>query len=148
LNSNSNNYTDQKRRTEKTKEYLNSYKNLCKKLQSLEEQLQSLREVEQSAKIQKLSDMPKGSSQTDLSDIMVQIEAIFTKIVHKRSECIRKKIEIESKIADMEDGNESIILHKRYIEFMQWEQICVEMDYSWRQTHRLHSAALIKFKMA
>jgi hypothetical protein len=147
LNRNTNNYTDQKRRTEQTKEYLNSYKNLCKKLQSLEDQLQSLREVEQSAKIQKLSDMPKGSKQTDLSDIMVQVEAIFTKIIRKRSERIHRKIEIESKIADMEDGTESLVLHKRYIELKTWEQICIEIDYSWMQTHRLHSRALSNFKM-
>jgi hypothetical protein len=147
LNRNTNNNTDQKRRTEQTKEYLNSYKNLCKKLQSLEDQLQSLREVEQSAKIQKLSDMPKGSKQTDLSDIMVQVEAIFTKIIRKRSERIHRKIEIESKIADMEDGTESLVLHKRYIELKTWEQICIEIDYSWMQTHRLHSRALSNFKM-
>jgi len=132
---------------EQKKEYLNSYKNLCKKLQSIEEQLQSLMEVEQSAKIQKLSDMPKGSMQTDLSDLMVQIEVIFTKIVLKRAECMEKKLEIESCIADMQDGIESSILHKRYIEFKAWEQICVEIDYSWMQTHRLHSRALCNFNM-
>lgn len=132
---------------DKKKEYLNSYKNLCRKLQSFEEQLQSLREVEQSAKIQKLSDMPKGSTQTDLSDIMVQIEVIFTKIIQKRSECMQKRIEIESRITDMTDGTESLILHKRYIEFKTWEQICIEIDYSWMQTHRLHSKALQNFTL-
>jgi len=133
---------------EQKKEYLSSYKNLCKKLRSLEDQLLSLREVEQSPKIQKLSDMPSGGKQTDLSDIMVQIEVIFTKIVQKRTECIKKKLEIESCIADMKDGIESSLLHKRYIEFKTWEQICVEIDYSWRQTHYLHGKALTNFIIA
>lgn len=133
---------------EKKKEYLNSYKNLCRKLQSLEEQLQSLREVEMSAKIQKLSDMPKGSKQSDLSDVMVKEEVLFTKIIRMRSECMERKIDIENQIADMPNGVESSILHKRYIEFKNWEQICVEVDYSWRQTHNLHSKALNDFKIA
>jgi hypothetical protein len=133
---------------ENKKEYLSSYKNLCGKLQSLEEQLQSLREVKQSAKTQMISDMPKGSRQTDLSDIMVRIEEIFTKIVQKRAECLEKKLEIEERIADIPDGVESAILHKRYLEFKTWEQICDEIDYSWRQTHYLHGKALSNFKSA
>lgn len=132
---------------DKKKEYLKSYKKLCDKLKSLEDQLQSLREVEQSAKIQQLSDMPKAHRQADLSDVMVKIEAIYTKIIRLRAECIEKKLEIENRIADMPDGIEADILHKRYLEFKSWEEICVELNYSWKQTHRLHSRALSNLKL-
>ncbi len=132
---------------EKKKEYLNSYRNLCRKLQSLEDQLQSFREVEQSAKIQQLSDMPKGGKQTDLSDLIVKNEVLFTKIVRMKADCLERKIEIENCIADMQEGLESAVLRKRYIEFKTWEQICVEIDYSWMQTHRHHSKALNNFKL-
>jgi len=132
---------------EEKKNYLKSYKALCDKLKSLEDQLQSLRELEQSAKIQKLSDMPKGTKQMDLSDYIVKIEVVYTKIVRLRSECIERKLEIENRIADMEDGIEADILRKRYLEFKPWEQICVEIGYSWMQTHRLHSKALSNFKL-
>lgn len=132
---------------EKKKEYLNSYKNLCRKLKSLEDQLQSLREVEQSAKIQSISDMPKGNKQSDLSDYMIKLDVVFTKISKAKSECLERKIEIESKIADLADGIESSLLHKRYLEFETWEQICIEIGYSWMQTHRLHSKALTNFKL-
>jgi len=132
---------------DKKKEYLKSYKKLCDKLKSLEDQLQSLREVEQSAKIKRLSDMPKAHMQTDLSDIMVKIEAIYTKIVRLRSECLEKKLEIESRIADMPDGIEADILRKRYLEFKSWEEICVELNYSWRQIHYIHSGALSHFEI-
>lgn len=133
---------------DKKKDYLNSYKNLCKKLKSLEDQLQSLRETEESAKTPSISDMPKAHKQTDLSDIMVRIEAVYTKIVRIRAECIKRKLEIEDKIADMPDGIEADILRKRYIEFKPWEQICIEIGYSWRQTHYLHSRALSNFNIA
>lgn len=133
---------------DKKKEYLNSYKILCRKLESLEEQLQSLREVEQSAKIQSISDMPKGSKQADLSDVMVKMEVVFTKIIRLRAECLERKLDIESRIADIPDGIEADILRKRYIEFKPWEKICVEIGYSWRQTHYIHSNALSNFKIA
>ena len=48
----------------------------------------------------------------------------------------------------MPDGIEADIFRKRYLELKTWEQICVDLDYSWRQTHRLHSKALSDFKMA
>lgn len=140
--------TEIQEQNERKKEYLNSYKNLCRKLKSLEDQLQSLREVEQSAKIQQLSDMPKGGKQTDLSDVMVSLEVVFTKIIRARAECLKMKLEIESNIADMEDGVEADILRKRYLEFKTWEQICVEIGYSWRQTHYIHSRALSNFNIA
>lgn len=132
----------EKELNEQKKEYLNSYKKLCRKLQSLEEQLQSLQEVEQAAKIQRLTDMPKGCLQTDLSDYMVRVDELELEIRSKRQECIYKKLEIERCILDMEDGVECDVLHKRYIEFKPWEQICVEINYSWMQTHRIHSSAL------
>ncbi|CRZ34604.1 uncharacterized protein DUF1492 [Herbinix hemicellulosilytica] len=132
---------------EKKKEYFNNYKKLCNKLKSLEDQLQSLRETEESAKIPSISDMPKAHKQTDLSDIMVKIEAVYTKIVRLRAECIKRKLEIEDRIADMQDGVEADILRKRYLEFKPWEQICIEIGYSWMQTHRLHSKALSNFNL-
>ena len=128
--------------TDQKKEYLNSYRNLCNKLKSLEEQMQSLLEVERAAKIQRLTDMPKGNKQTDLSDLIVKEEVLFTKIIKIRTECINRRLEIENLIADVDDGIECLILHKRYIEFKQWEQICIEIGYCWKQTHRIHSKAL------
>ena len=131
---------------EKKKEYLNGYKNMCNKIKSLEEQIHSLREIEQSAKISHLSDMPKGgSNKRDLSDYIVELEELIKKITCLRQEKEKRRLEIEKCIANMEDGLECDILRKRYIEFKHWEQICVEIGYSWRQTHRLHSNALYSF---
>lgn len=92
--------------------------------------------------------MPKGGKQTDLSDYMVKLDHVLYKVIRTKQECMVTKLEIECRIADMPDGVDSSILHKRYIEFKSWEQICVDLDYSWRQTHRLHSKALSNFKMA
>lgn len=132
---------------EEKKEYLNEYKLACKKVVALQEQLESLREVEQSAKVQKLSDMPKVSSQSDLSDLMIRIEKLQEKIDTALAKCIEKKLEIEEALNCIEDGEEARILRYRYIRFMRWEEICGELNYSSAQIHRIHSKALNNFKM-
>lgn len=134
-------------KNEEKKEYLNGYENKCNKLTALEEQMQSLTESSQSAKAQSISDMPRGNKQTDLSDIMVRQEELFTKIIVLKGECERYKLDIESRIADMKDGTESRLLHKKYVEFKTWETVCVEINFSWRQTHRIHSRALNNFSL-
>ncbi len=133
---------------EKKKEYLSSYKNLCRKLQSLEEQLQSLREVEQSAKIQQLSDMPKGGRQTDLSDYIVKIDKVILKIIWAKEDLNNRKLEIEDKITSIENGLESDVLRKRYLELKTWERIGSELGYSSRQIINIHGKALISFNIS
>ena len=132
---------------EKKKEYLCSYKNLCRKLQSLEEQLQSLREVEQSAKIQQLSDMPGGGLQKDLSDYIVKLDKVISRIIRTKADMNNRRLEIEDKIASMENGLESDVLRKRYLELKTWERIAEEVDYSVMGTYKIHGRALMHFTM-
>jgi hypothetical protein len=35
-------------------------------------------------------------------------------------------------------------MRHRYLEGLTWEKVCVEMNYSWRQTHNIHARALDK----
>ena len=37
---------------------------------------------------------------------------------------------------------EAYLIRLRYMELQSWESICVEMNYSWKQIHRIHSEAL------
>ena len=92
---------DQKKENEKKKEYLWGYRNACKRLAVLEEQLQSIRQVEQAAKTQQLSDMPKGGGhQTDLSDLLVKIENWQRMIEEAKVNAMSIKVDIETKIAE------------------------------------------------
>lgn len=43
---------------------------------------------------------------------------------------------------DQMDGVKADLLKYRYIDLMAWEEICVTIKYSWRQTHRMHAEAL------
>ena len=123
---------------EKKKEYLNRYN-------SLQEQEKQLRSQIDGPKAIEYSDMPKAHKQTDLSDYMVRLERILDRIANEKNEMQKIQLEIEEKIIDV---MESRILYLRYIQFMKWEDICVEMGYSWRQIHNIHSKALNNLKIS
>lgn len=133
---------------EQKKEYLNQYRNANWKYRLLLEQERGLRLEMQGAKPVEYSDMPKGSGQTDLSAAMAKLDELLSKIEKKKLEMLNIRMDIESRIADMQDGLQGRVLYLRYICLMNWEDICVEIDYSWRQTHRLHSEALKNLKTA
>lgn len=127
---------------EKKKEYLNEYYLLVRKLQSLQEQKHSILELKQYAGVQNLSDMPKGHKKWDLSDYIIKLEHIEEEIKKQELLCYKKKLEIEEHVLHIKNGIESDIIRKRYLEQKSWEDICLDIGYSWRQTHRIHAQAL------
>lgn len=133
---------------EQKKEYLNQYRNANRKYRLLLEQERGLRLEMQGAKTVEYSDMPKGDGQTDLSSSMVKLDELLSKIEKKKLEMLNIRMDIENRIADMQDGLQGRVLYLRYICLMSWEDICVEIKYSWRQTHYLHSKALSNLKIA
>ena len=55
---------------------------------------------------------------------------------------------IKTMIEAVEDDRERLLLQYRYLDGKTFEWIAVEMHYSWRQIHRLHSKALTNLKMS
>ena len=55
---------------------------------------------------------------------------------------------IKTIIEAVEDDRERLLLQYRYLDGKTFEKIAVEMNYSWRQIHRLHSRALTNLKMS
>ena len=133
---------------EKKKEYLNRYRQAVRKYNSLQEQEKQLRSQMDGPKAIEYTDIPKAHKQTDLSDYIVRLERILTRIANEKNEMQKIQLEIEEKIIDVMDGEQSRILYLRYIQFMKWEDICVEMGYSWRQVHNIHSKALNDLKIS
>lgn len=50
--------------------------------------------------------------------------------------------EIHCLMAMVDDPLLKLLLHKRYILYEKWEKIAVDLNYSWKQVHRLHNKAL------
>lgn len=128
---------------EEKKKYLNRYRESGRKIINLQEELQALREVEQSAKIQQLSDMPKGSGrQQDIAVVLIGIEKLQKRIDDEIIKSVNVRVEIENTLLNVSDAQEAKVLRLRYIDMMKWEEICVQMNYSWKQIHRVHKRAL------
>ena len=65
-----------------------------------------------------------------------------------------KEADLTQALTDIEhlidglDPIERVIARYRYIDGLHWEQICVKISYSWRQTHRLHADMIEKLAKA
>jgi RinA family phage transcriptional activator len=82
-------------------------------------------------------------------------EEILAKIVDLEKEIdadvdrlIEVRDSIKSIIEAVEDDRERLLLQYRYLDGRTFEEIAVQMHYSWRQTHRLHSKALSNVTMS
>lgn len=128
--------------TEKRVEYLKTYRNLCIKINSLQEQKDSIIEEMVNVRSQNYDGMPRSGKQCDLSDHMVRLENILKSIDTAKAECLAIKISIESSILKMKNGLESALLHKRYILFKSWDTISKELGYERTQVYRIHGKAL------
>ena len=53
------------------------------------------------------------------------------------------KREIQQAIWSVQDGTLRVLLSERYLEGKTWEQIAVDLHYSYMQTCRLHGKALV-----
>ncbi len=140
---------DQKKEYEEKKEYLMSYLRACRRIDNLKDQLRSLREVEQSAKTQRLSDMPKGGTgQQDLSALMARLEDLRTEIYNKILEAQKIRLDIEETISNIQDGMEQKVLRLKYIEGLKWKDIGTRIGYSNKQAQRIYKKAVKNLKMS
>lgn len=63
--------------------------------------------------------------------------------IRKVEELEQAQLGIEVLIGGL-DTTEREVMRYRYIDGLSWEQVCVKVNYSWRQTHNYHAAALDK----
>ena len=131
---------------EKKKAYLQSYKKYKQTARRLEEQLKELRLNEMFPSLM-MSDMPSSHNQKDMSDYIVKYDELLSEIIRLRHDAIQRFKEIRQQIELLENENEKTVLTLRYLRNYTWEKICVEMNYSWMQTHRFHARALQNFEI-
>ena len=138
--------TEIQKENEEKKEYLRSYRRAVKREKDILDEIQRLR-TDKMFPSEVNDGMPRGSSQSDLSDYIAildeQIELLKTERLEK-ARCYQK---IERQIKQMENEDEQEVLRLRYITGLKWEEVAVRMSYSWKHIHRIHSSALCNFKM-
>lgn len=126
------------------KERLHCYIARGRERLQLEQELQELESTMTSPRVQELDGMPKGSGG---GDPMTGIVASYLELQERYKEKLQDLVGAQTEVEELIEGlepTERTLLRCRYIEGLVWEEVCVRMGYSWRQTHRLHSKILDK----
>lgn len=131
---------------ERKKEYLKSYQRAIRREKEIEDEIRQLRLDKMFPSV--VNDgMPRGTTQSDLSGYAALLDEQISKLIRERYERAKIRADIENSIRAMSNEDEQSVLRLRYIKGLKWEEIAVEMKYSYMQTHRIHSRALINFQM-
>lgn len=75
---------------------------------------------------------------TNLINERIEVEGMINREICRGLKEIQY---IENIISNLPE-REKLLMRLRYIDNLKWEEICVKMNYSWRQMHRLHSDSL------
>lgn len=129
---------------ERKKEYLKSYQRAVRREVEILDEIQRLRMNTMFPSV--VNDgMPKGSSQSDLSEYVAILDEQIQNLKEERLAKAKIYKGIEDRIRRIENEDEQRVLRLRYIKGMKWEEVAVEMGYSWKWTHKIHSDALKHF---
>lgn len=125
-----------------TKDRLRNYQNIKKERDQLRQQLEEIEAALYYPKIQRLTSMPTapvdGNPQEDLAIHHIELQARYKA---KIEELAAEQLAIEEAVDKLEP-RARMLMRYRYIEGLQWEEVCCRMSYSWKQTHRIHGEAL------
>lgn len=131
---------------EKKKEFLRRYRRAVRREQEILDEIQRLRADKMFPSVCN-DGMPRGSSQTDLSDYMAEIDAAIEDLKEERLEKIKIYREIEMRIRRMKNEDEQEVLRLKYIKGMNLETVAEKMDYSYRTILDIHGKALKNFEI-
>lgn len=94
------------------------------------------------------SDMPRSGGGSDKIQTTVEkIIEIEEKLDHEIDALVDLRNRIGAAVEKLEDGRLRDVMRYRYIDGMKWEQIAVEMHYSYMQVCRLHGKALLEIML-
>jgi len=90
-----------------------------------------------------LSKEPKGTNSVEdkLGETVSKIVDLQNEI-NDQLKIYYKKVRYIEKAIEKLPPREALLIRLRYLDQKRWEEICVEMNYSWRQIHYIHAEAL------
>lgn len=125
------------------KEYLGQARYLDNRINSKIQQVASLNDLATkcTATITGMPHSPNHST-SSMEDAITKIIDLQGEICKDMNLLVETKAEIVALIKQVEDKNYQTLLEERYLCFLPWEQIAVDMDYDIRWVYRLHGKAL------
>jgi hypothetical protein len=97
----------------------------------------------------KMDGMPHGSSDPSSPTETLAIKHITLQDLYRKrvDALIAEQLSVEEMIGSLEP-TERRLARYRYIDGLTWEEVCTCMNYSWRQTHRIHGKIIDKLTTA
>lgn len=125
------------------KEYLSQARFLDIRIKSKIQQIESLNNLATSCTAV-INDMPRNPNRgsTKMADAVIKIIDLQEEIKKDMNELVELKREIMGVIKSVSNIEYQTLLEKRYLCFLSWEKIAVELGYSIQHTYRMHDAAL------
>lgn len=125
------------------KEYLSQVRKYDRLINNKLETIASLRSLVTSVTIELKSDVVQSSGTKDkMASAVERIIDLEREIDRDIDQLVNLKREVMSVIDKIGDPVLIDILYKRYFRYEKWEEIAIEMNYSYRQVTRLHGQAL------
>ena len=126
-----------------TKTYLSQARYLDMRIKSKLQQIDSLNELATTC-TSVLTGMPRNpsASVSRMADAVCKIVDLQADINHDIDMLVDLKKEIMGVIKAVENPEYQTLLEKRYLCFLSWEKIAVDMGYDLRYIHKLHTRAL------
>ena len=124
---------------------LKRYLPLKREAEELRLQAERLAKDIKSLKAVAMDGMPKGNAVNDsIGNLVAKVDKLMRDYLYKYDEALCELYKIERYIESLDNETERLLMRKRYIEDKHWADICVELNYSWKQIHRIHSRILKK----
>lgn len=125
------------------KEYLSQAYRLDQRINSKIEQVASLNELATKC-TSTLTGMPRNPNRASstMADAVEKIIDLQNEINHDIDRLVDLKREIVTVIKAIENPEYQTLLEKRYLCFLTWEKIAVDMGYDLRWLYRVHKRAL------
>ena len=126
-----------------TKEQLRAYRDIKLERDKLATMIEEVEAVLYSPRSQRLDGMPRGGSAPGsiVEEAAVKHTELLERYRQKVTELSAALVEIENAIEVLEP-RERTLIRLYYAQGLAWEEVCVAMNYSWRQVHRIHAKAL------
>lgn len=135
-----------KERTKMTKEQLRNYVDLKKELEHIKVLKEEIETKLYGTKAQQLTGMPNAHGGAGQSDRIEELIDKRAKLLERyRSLEIRLEeelMEIEAAIETVPDPKARTLLRLKYVDGLEWVEVCSRIGYEWAQTHRIHADAL------
>lgn len=137
------NETEKINSSNEAKEYLQQVRRAKIHIDSLQEEIETMKELAVSIGSMNQSEKVMSSvSQDKMADIICKIEDRMAELKDKVTEYIQLRAGVMATISKVDNDDYQQILHKRYCQMKKWEEIALEMSYTYQWVCKLHGRAL------